>query len=98
MFTILATSRVSERWQVTAANPAYPLPNQKSRRPARAPLGGSVSEALVCRWRPSPATGKPECSWAVERITAATGKGADAALVLLGRSTDLTRRRLSDER
>jgi hypothetical protein len=70
MFRTIATSRVFGRRQIGAANPGYSFPARNHRRLDGAIHADRAREALVCRWRRSPATGNLECVWANEPIAA----------------------------
>ena len=81
MFRTFATSRDFDRRQITAGRPVYPFPNRNgSRRPSGVIPTHSEAKALVCSWRSSPVSGRPECFWRMEGIGAAP-TGADPAPV-----------------
>jgi hypothetical protein len=82
MFTTFATSRVFDRRQVGAANPVYSFSARNYQRLDDAIHADRAREALVCRWRRSPATGKLECVWANEPIAAAPFAPAAAFVAL----------------
>ena len=52
------------------ANPAYALRGRNHRRSQGVVHVRRTKEALVCRWRQSPVTGRLECVWGIERIAA----------------------------
>jgi hypothetical protein len=87
MFTTFATSRVFDCRQIGAANPVYSFPAPNYQRLDDAIHADRAREALVCRWRRSPTTGKLECVWANEPIAEAPFKedAPAAALAALPR-------------
>jgi len=64
MFAKLATLTGDRRCHSASVTPVHSDDNRPGRRLAAVPQR-TMRHVLLCRWRPSPATGRLECQWEI---------------------------------